>query len=127
MTVDGDRAGAVLARLNGVEKRYGETVALNGLDLEVRSGELLAVLGPNGAGKSTAIGLMLGLQRPDKGEALLFGRSPLDIAARRGVGVMMQEVMLPDALTVRDLIRDDLGVLSRPAAPRRDHLSRWRR
>ncbi|MBS0361290.1 MAG: ABC transporter ATP-binding protein [Proteobacteria bacterium] len=93
-----------LARLNGVRKRFGETVALDGLDLEVRPGELLAVLGPNGAGKSTAIGIMLGLQEPDAGEARLFGRSPHDLAARRGVGVMMQEVALPDALKVRELI-----------------------
>ncbi|MBS0332740.1 MAG: ABC transporter ATP-binding protein, partial [Proteobacteria bacterium] len=95
---------AALARLSGVKKRYGETVALDGLDLEVRPGELLAVLGPNGAGKSTAIGLMLGLQEPDAGEVKLFGRSPHDLAARRGVGVMMQEVALPDALRVRELI-----------------------
>jgi ABC-2 type transport system ATP-binding protein len=104
MPGDGAEADASLARLSGVEKRYGETVALNGLDLDVRGGELLAVLGPNGAGKSTAIALMLGLQVPDKGEVTLFGRSPHDLAARRGVGVMMQEVALADALRVRDHI-----------------------
>jgi len=96
--------GEVLARLAGARKSYGATVALDGLDLEIRAGELLAVLGPNGAGKTTAIALLLGLQRPDAGQVELFGRSPHDLAARRGVGVMMQEVMLPDALTVRDLI-----------------------
>ncbi|HEX3363439.1 ABC transporter ATP-binding protein [Phenylobacterium sp.] len=100
----GQTIGDALARLTGVQKRYGDTVALNGLDLEVRPGELLAVLGPNGAGKTTAIALMLGLQMPDAGEVTLFGRSPHDLAARRNVGVMMQEVALPDALTVRDLI-----------------------
>ncbi|CAN5285249.1 ABC transporter ATP-binding protein [soil metagenome] len=99
-----DSSGAALASLTGVHKRYGETIALNGLDLEVLPGELLAVLGPNGAGKTTAIGLLLGLQMPTSGEARLFGRSPQDITARRGVGVMMQEVTLPDALQVRDLI-----------------------
>src|SRR6185503_2348972 len=93
-----------LASLSAVHKRYGDTVALTGLDLEVRPGELLSVLGPNGAGKSTAIALMLGLQAPDAGEARLFGRSPHDLAARRGVGVMMQEVALPDALRVRELV-----------------------
>jgi ABC-2 type transport system ATP-binding protein len=98
------QAQGALARLSGVTKRYGEVQALDGLDLEVRPGELLAVLGPNGAGKSTAIALMLGLQTPDAGEARLFGRSPHDLAARRGIGVMMQEVMLPDALRVRELI-----------------------
>ncbi len=108
MADDGGRkiqvATGALARLSGVKKRYGQTVALDGMDLEVRPGELLAVLGPNGAGKSTAIALMLGLQIPDAGEVTLFGRSPHDLAARRGVGVMMQEVALPDALRVRELI-----------------------
>ena len=47
MKPEGDIRSGVLARLSGVEKRYGETVALNGLDLEVRGGELLAVLGPS--------------------------------------------------------------------------------
>lgn len=104
MKPEGRIHGAALACLSCVHKRYGETVALNGLDLEVRPGELLAVLGPNGAGKSTAIALMLGLQQPTAGEVRLFGRSPQDLAARRGVGVMMQEVMLPDALRVHELI-----------------------
>ncbi len=104
MAKDSGQVSGTLARLAGVRKRYGDTVALNGLDLEVRPGELLAVLGPNGAGKTTAIALMLGLQIPDAGEVTLFGRSPHDLAARRNVGVMMQEVALPDALTVRDLI-----------------------
>jgi ABC-2 type transport system ATP-binding protein len=104
MADSGEPAGGVLARLSGAKKRFGATVALDGLDLEVRAGELLSVLGPNGAGKTTAIGILLGLQVPDSGEAQLFGRSPHDLAARRGVGVMMQEVALPDALRVGDLI-----------------------
>jgi ABC-2 type transport system ATP-binding protein len=53
-----------LAELQSVSKRYGHVVALDGLDLEVRSHELLALLGPNGAGKTTAISLLLGLQEP---------------------------------------------------------------
>ncbi|WP_309604284.1 ABC transporter ATP-binding protein [Phenylobacterium sp.] len=93
-----------MARLSGAYKRYGVVTALDGLDLDVRKGELLAVLGPNGAGKSTAIALLLGLQQPDSGEALLFGTSPHDLTARRGVGVMMQEVALADALRVHDHI-----------------------
>src|SRR5580704_15467471 len=65
------------AELSGVKKRFGKTVALGGLDLQVRPGELFSVLGPNGAGKSTAVSLMLGLLRPEAGEARLFGQSPL--------------------------------------------------
>src|SRR5690242_2850310 len=54
-----------LASLSGVRKRFGATVALDGLDLQVRAGELLSVLGPNGAGQTTAIGILLGLQQAD--------------------------------------------------------------
>jgi ABC-2 type transport system ATP-binding protein len=93
-----------LAELSGVSKRFDKVVALDGLDLQVRPAELLAVLGPNGAGKSTAISLMLGLQRPDTGAAILFGQSPLNIAARRQIGVMMQEVALAQELRVREQI-----------------------
>lgn len=93
-----------LAQLSGVHKRYGKTVALDGLDLNVRDGELLAVLGPNGAGKTTAISLMLGLEQPDAGSAKLFGQSPQALASRRQVGVMMQETFLAPELHVREQI-----------------------
>ena len=93
-----------LASLHGVHKRYGATLALDGLDLDVRRSELLAVLGPNGAGKSTAIGLMLGLQQPDSGQVRLFGQQPGSLSARQRVGVMMQEVALAPELRVHELI-----------------------
>jgi ABC-2 type transport system ATP-binding protein len=94
-----------LARLHGVSKHYGALRALNGIDLELRSGELLALLGPNGAGKTTAIGLLLGLIRADAGSVELFGRDPQDIAARRQIGVMLQDAQLPPTLRVGELIR----------------------
>jgi ABC-type multidrug transport system ATPase subunit/peptidoglycan/LPS O-acetylase OafA/YrhL len=94
----------LVASLSGVHKRYGKTVALAGLDLNVRRGELLALLGPNGAGKSTAVSLWLGLLEPDTGSVHLFGGSPLDADCRRRVGVMMQEVGLTPELRVRELI-----------------------
>jgi ABC-2 type transport system ATP-binding protein len=105
---------SVLAELTGAKKKFGNTVALDGLDLQVRSGELFAVLGPNGAGKTTAISLLLGLQQPDSGTALLFGKSPQLVETRRQVGVMMQEVFLAPELRVREQI--DL-VASYYAAP----------
>ena len=94
-----------LAELSSVHKRYGKTIALDGLDLSVGQGELLAVLGPNGAGKTTAISLMLGLQKPDKGSATLFGESPRSHVNRRQIGVMMQEVYLAPELRVREHIQ----------------------
>jgi len=93
-----------LAELKGVHKRYGKVAALDGLDLQVAGGELLALLGPNGAGKTTAISIMLGLQGPDTGSAHLFGESPLLCASRRQAGVMMQEVYLSPELRVQEHI-----------------------
>jgi len=90
------------AELSGVKKRFGKTVALDGLDLQVRPGELFSILGPNGAGKSTAISLLLGLLKPDAGAARLFAMSPFRVEARRRVGVMMQEVTLAPELRVRE-------------------------
>ncbi len=92
------------ARLSGVRKTYGDVVALDGLDLEVRPGEVLGLLGPNGAGKTTTIGLLLGLLRPDRGRAELFGRDSSSRGARARVGAMLQVGRLPDTLRVRELV-----------------------
>jgi ABC-2 type transport system ATP-binding protein len=95
----------VVARLSGTVKRYGQLTALDGVDLVLHRGELLAVLGPNGAGKSTSISLLLGLIRPDGGHAELFGLDPQQIDARRRIGVMLQSAMLPPTLRVGELLR----------------------
>ena len=94
-----------LACLRGAVKSYGALRALDGIDLELHRGELLALLGPNGAGKTTAIGLLLGLVRADAGEVRLFGMDPQRIEARRGIGVMLQHAQLPATLRVGELIR----------------------
>ena len=94
----------LVARLAGARKHYGPIVALDGIDLEVRAGEVLAVLGPNGAGKSTALGLLTGRLAPDTGEARVFGLDPRDAAARRRIGVMQQEARLPETLRVTELV-----------------------
>ena len=95
----------VLARLHGASKSYGKVRALDGVDLALRGGELLALLGPNGAGKTTAIGLLLGLLRADGGTVELFGQDPQAIDARRHIGVMLQDAALPPTLRVGELIR----------------------
>jgi len=105
-----------VASLAGAVKRYGDLTALDGLDLMLHRGELLALLGPNGAGKSTAIGLLLGLMHADAGRVELFGRHPQDIAARRRVGVMLQSAMLPATLTVAELLRLTMSYYPAPRA-----------
>ncbi|TAM58967.1 MAG: ABC transporter ATP-binding protein [Rhodanobacter sp.] len=94
-----------VARLAGAVKRYGPLAALDGFDLALRRGELVALLGPNGAGKSTAIGLLLGLMRADAGTVELFGQDPQRIEARRRIGVMLQHAELPPTLRVGELLR----------------------
>ncbi|HEY1991305.1 MAG TPA: ABC transporter ATP-binding protein [Gammaproteobacteria bacterium] len=94
----------VIARLEGASKRYGAVQALDGLDLEVRRGEVLAVLGPNGAGKTTSIALLLGLLRPDAGQVTLFDMAPTARAVRERCGVMLQVSRLPEPITVREHI-----------------------
>ncbi|WP_018974148.1 ABC transporter ATP-binding protein [Rudaea cellulosilytica] len=93
-----------VARLANAVKRYGQTQALAGVDLEVHRGEVLALLGPNGAGKTTAISLLVGLQQADTGSASLFDSAPNALAARRRIGAMLQATSLPETLTVGELI-----------------------
>lgn len=71
-----------LIELTGVVKTFGQTVALDGLDLSVRAGEIHGFLGPNGAGKTTALRILLGLVRRDSGQARILGHDPWTDAAR---------------------------------------------
>jgi ABC-2 type transport system ATP-binding protein len=101
---DDDLGARAVAELRGVHKRYGRVLALRGVDLQLRPGELVALLGPNGAGKTTAVGILLGQRRPDAGTARLFGRDPTVPAARRLVGATPQLVGFPDNLTVLEVV-----------------------
>jgi len=99
------RMNEVVASLHGAHKRYGAQHALTGVDMELHAGQVLALLGPNGAGKTTTIGLLLGLLRADAGQVRLFGRDPQQVAARRGIGVMLQDAALPPTLKAGELLR----------------------
>ena len=101
---DAAMGAQAVAELRGVHKRYGKVEALQGVDLEIQRGELVALLGPNGAGKTTAASILLGLRRPDAGSARLFGRDPTVPAARRPVGVTPQQTGFPANLTVREVV-----------------------
>ena len=92
------------AELVGVTKSFGTVRALDGLDLAIEPGEILALLGPNGAGKTTALRVLLGLRRPDAGSARLFGLDPTRAEARRRVGCTPQETSFPVTLRVRELV-----------------------
>ncbi len=89
----------------GLTKTYGATRALDGVDVSVPAeGGVTCVLGPNGAGKTTLISCALGLAKPTGGDLSVFGKKPGAMAARRRLGVMLQDAELPDLLTPREHI-----------------------
>jgi ABC-2 type transport system ATP-binding protein len=96
---------AILCR--GLRKRFGETVAVDGVDLEVRRGECFGLLGPNGAGKTTTVEILEGLQPRDGGQVQVLGMKWETHAAeiRQRLGVQLQESDFSDRLTVEEIVR----------------------
>jgi ABC-2 type transport system ATP-binding protein len=88
-----------------VRKTYGNTHALDGIDLRIEPGELVALLGPNGAGKTTAFELLLGLSRPSSGRVRVLGARPGGRTIVGRLGAMLQGAGLPESVTVRELVR----------------------
>jgi ABC-2 type transport system ATP-binding protein len=98
---------SLAVRVRGLHKRFGDTVAVKSLDLEVRRGECFGLLGPNGAGKTTTIEILEGLTPRDAGEVEVLGmtweRDGDRIRAR--LGVQLQESEFPDRATVVEIVR----------------------
>jgi ABC-2 type transport system ATP-binding protein len=97
-------------RCRDLRKRYtsrnASVDAVNGLDLEVRTGECFGLLGPNGAGKTTTIEILEGLLKPTSGDVEILGRrwGEDDDALRQRLGISLQETRLPEKLTVRETL-----------------------
>ena len=94
-------------RCERLVKKYGELVAVDGLDLEVRAGECFGLLGPNGAGKTTTVEILEGLNEPTAGSVEVLGMrwERDERALRQRLGVSLQETHLPDKLTVEENLR----------------------
>src|SRR5439155_8701148 len=87
-----------------LHKRYGPTVALDGVRFRVNEGEMFGLLGPNGAGKTTLLSVVSCLQEASSGEVRLLGRrlDPSDREARRLIGIVPQELAVYGELTARE-------------------------
>jgi ABC-2 type transport system ATP-binding protein len=90
--ITGAAATGPALSVKGLVKRFGDTTAVGGLDLELQTGEILAILGPNGAGKTTTVEICEGFQSPDEGEVTLLGLDPIadNEQVRSRIGVMLQ-------------------------------------
>jgi ABC-2 type transport system ATP-binding protein len=102
------------AVLDTVSKRFGSTKALDELSFHIGPGELVALLGPNGAGKTTAVRLLLGLAKPDRGTARVFGADPREARTRLRVGAMLQVAKVPETLRVGEHIELFASYYPRP-------------
>lgn len=98
--------------LSGLTKKFGDKVAVDALDLNVRAGELYGLLGPNGAGKTTTLRMVAGLLKPDAGSIHVFGIDSLadPIAAKRVTAWQPDEPALYDKLTAWEYLEFIAGL-----------------
>jgi ABC-2 type transport system ATP-binding protein len=99
---------ALAVRCRSLVKRYGDVVAVGGLDLDVARGECFGLLGPNGAGKTTTIEILEGLATPDEGDVEVLGERwgrGRDRGLRARLGIQLQETQLSEKLSVEETLR----------------------
>jgi ABC-2 type transport system ATP-binding protein len=101
MTTTALRTAVTLA---GLHKSYGDVHAVDGVDLAIAPGEVVALLGPNGAGKSTTVDMLLGLTEPDRGDITVFGQSPREAVVNGTIGAMLQNGSLLEDATVAETV-----------------------
>jgi ABC-2 type transport system ATP-binding protein len=114
--VEHEHVGEWVLEVRGARHRFGATVALDGVDLRVASGECVALLGPNGAGKTTLVGQVTGLLSPGAGMIRVVGGDPRRAVTRRHLGVVQQSIGFPRTLTVRELVRGAAARLGLPSS-----------
>jgi len=97
----------IALQVRNLRKAYQDVVAVDGLDLEVHSGECFGLLGPNGAGKTTTVEICEGLNTPDSGEVLVLGRGwgHQDRELRQRLGISLQETQFSEKLTVDETVQ----------------------
>jgi branched-chain amino acid transport system ATP-binding protein len=123
---------APAVRASDIRKRYGGVVALDGVSLEVRTGEVFGIIGPNGAGKSTLFDVLCGITKPTEGRVQIFGRSigqtrPHEVA-RIGVARSFQRTAVFGEATVHENLLFGRHMLSRHSVVGRIlHSAAWRR
>jgi ABC-2 type transport system ATP-binding protein len=110
------QSAAPVISVRGLYKRYGDTEAVRGIDLDVRRGEIFAFLGPNGAGKTTTVEILEGFRHPTSGEVSVLGADPWRAHAswRERIGIVLQESEAEPGLTVRECLDLYAGYYRKP-------------
>jgi len=118
-------AAAAAVRVSGLRKRYGDVVALGGVDLVIGAGEFFTLLGPSGSGKTTLLRLIAGFERPDAGRIELGGSDVTRVPPyARNVNTVFQDYALFPHMTVGQNIEYGLRVRRVPRADRREKVDR---
>ena len=103
--------GTAAVRLAGIRKSYGDVVAVDGVDLDIRAGEFFTLLGPSGSGKTTTLRVIAGFERPDEGRVELAGRDVSDVPPyARNVNTVFQDYALFPHMTVAENVAYGLRV-----------------
>jgi ABC-2 type transport system ATP-binding protein len=112
-------SAAPAVTVQNLVKKYGRLVAVDGVSLSIREGEIFGIIGPNGAGKTTTVECISGLRAPDSGSISVYGLSPRKDrnAIREFVGVQLQESALPPRLKVREAVKLFASFYSNPLDP----------
>src|SRR5881409_3801030 len=124
LTGDADAASTPDIRLLGVRKLYGDVVAVDGVDLDIRRGEFFTLLGPSGSGKTTCLRMIAGFERPDEGRIELGGEDVSRLPpAERDVNTVFQDYALFPHMTVGENVAYGLKVKKVAKAARENRVA----
>ena len=112
------RAPLLAVDLTGVHKNFGHVRAVNGVDLKLTTGEIVAILGPNGAGKTSTIDMILGLSQPSAGHVSVLGMQPRQAISRGLISAVMQTGGLLRDLTVFETVEYTASLFAHSQNPR---------
>lgn len=117
-----------MLRVSDLKKRYGKKIVVDGVNLELKKGEIVGLLGPNGAGKTTTFHMITGMIQPNKGRISLGEEDITDLPmykrARKGIGYLAQEPSIFSKLTVEDNLRLVLEMTSLPKTVQKEKLEK---
>ena len=118
----------MMLRVSDLKKRYGKKIVVDGVNLELKKGEIVGLLGPNGAGKTTTFYMITGMIQPNKGRIYLGEEDITDLPmykrARKGIGYLAQEPSIFSKLTVEDNLRLVLEMTNFPKTVQKEKLEK---